>query len=83
MSICLSVCLYASISPEIAEIHAQSSPHVLCKLHWPWRRCDKLCASGFIDDVMFAHNGHELATRKKMRIIKVTQQETAAIQGRG
>ena len=24
-----------------------------------WRRCDALYTSGFLDDVMFAHNGHE------------------------
>jgi len=24
-----------------------------------WRRCDALCTSGFVDDVMFAHNGRE------------------------
>ena len=22
-----------------------------------WRRCDTLCTSGFIDDVILAHNG--------------------------
>jgi len=21
-----------------------------------WRRCEELCTSGFVDDVMFAHN---------------------------
>jgi len=24
-----------------------------------WRRCDTLCTSGFVDGVMFAHNGRE------------------------
>jgi len=28
-----------------------------------WRRCDMSCTSGFVDDVIFAHNGQE-ATRK-------------------
>ena len=58
----VSVCLSASISPEL---------HVLAYLHeifthvtWTsgsvflWRRCDGLCTSGFTDDdVVFAHNG--------------------------
>jgi len=26
-----------------------------------WRRCDTLCTSGFMDGVMFAHNGQEYA----------------------
>ena len=24
-----------------------------------WRRCDTLCTSGFVDDVMFVHKGQE------------------------
>jgi len=60
------VCLSASIYPVL---HFRSLPnfmHVidvadccLCYSVLLWRRCDTLCTSGFIDDVMFAHNGQE------------------------
>jgi len=29
-----------------------------------WRRCDTLCTSGFIDDVIFAHNREQKVCRK-------------------
>jgi len=29
-----------------------------------WKRSDTSFTSGFVDDVMFAHNGQALATRK-------------------
>jgi len=54
-----SLCLYGSISPEQ---HTRTSPlfvhvdyiRVLVDLWW---RCDTLCTSGFLDDVMFSQNG--------------------------
>jgi len=56
--VCLSVsvCLFASIS---LEVHIQSSAclvQVTCSRGAVllWRRCDTLCISGFIDDVIFA-----------------------------
>jgi len=58
---------------------------------WPWVARptydgvvrDKLWTSGFVDDVMFVHNGQARATRKghiQWRMLKVTYQEIA--QGR-
>ena len=39
-----------------------SDLHHICSVYWPWLvllwwRCDTLCTSGFMDDVIFAHNG--------------------------
>ena len=59
--VCLSlrvcVCLSAIIS---SELHVRSSPvfvHVISDRGsvFLWRRSDKLCTSGFMDDVVFAH----------------------------
>jgi len=55
-SVC--VCLSAIISPEL---HIRSSPIFFARVTYGrgsalvWRRSDMLCASGFMDDVMFAH----------------------------
>jgi len=52
------VCLSAIIS---LELHVRSSPNVLVRVTYGrgsvvvWRRSDKLCTSGFMDDVIFAH----------------------------
>ena len=53
-----SVCLSASISPELLD---QSSPISARATHGRdsvllWRRCDMLCTSGVVCDVIFAHN---------------------------
>ena len=65
MMIMFVVCLFVSISQ-----HVQASPILLLATYGPrsvffCRRCDMLCTSGFVDDViMFAHNGREYATRR-------------------
>jgi len=47
-----SACVH-TVMPEEAFIDRfASSVHL-------WRRCDTLCASGFVDDVMFARNCQE------------------------
>ena len=59
MSVCLSVRLSASLSPELV---VRSSPiFFICVTYGGgsvlfWRRCCMLFTSGLIDDVMFAHN---------------------------
>ena len=38
-----------------------------------WRRCDTLCTSGFVDDVVLARNSHAQAMRKGLcskRLVK-------------
>jgi len=59
MIVCVSVCvcLFAIIS---SELHGRSSPNVLCMLPMAvarsfCRRSDRLCTSGFMNDVIFAH----------------------------
>jgi len=57
MFVCLSVC------PHISKTTWPNSPSFLCMmlvLASPRRRCDTLSTSGFVDDVMFSHNGHLL-----------------------
>jgi len=56
----MSLCLSASVS---TEKNVRSSPNLLCVLHnygrgsvLFWRRCDMLCTSGFVNDVIFVHN---------------------------
>jgi len=44
-----------------------------------WRHCNALCTSGFVDDVMFAHNG-PYGAWLIVRMLKVTRQ--GAEQGR-
>ena len=55
------MCLSASISGNCTSNPHQFSAHVPCTHDRGsvllWRRCDKLCTSGFTDDVIFAHNG--------------------------
>jgi len=65
-SIVMTVCVYLSVSLSVCEpifkntrpIFTKNFTHVtyvrcsfLC-----WQRCNMLCTSGFIDDVIFAHN---------------------------
>jgi len=60
MTVSVSVCLYV-------RDHISENTHLIyiaCYLHgrgsvFRWRRCDMLCTSGFMDDVMFAHNVQE------------------------
>jgi len=63
VSVCVFVCLSASISPELYDLPRQiSSVHVTYGRGsvLPWQ----LYISSFMDDVTFGHNGQELATRK-------------------
>ena len=59
--VCPSICL--SVHPHISET---TRPHFIdCFVHVAcgrgtvllWPRCDTLCLSSFMDDVMFSHNG--------------------------
>jgi len=72
MTGCLSVCLSAS-NISTGPIVTNFFMLVTCCRGsvFLWRRGDILYASGFMDDVMFAHNCQTQATRK-MRILKVT-----------
>jgi len=77
--VCVCVCLSARISPEP---HARSLPifvHVVHGRGWlgpppaARRRCDTLCTSGFVDDIMFffyngPYSGMNFATTDRFRL---------------
>jgi len=69
MSVSVFGCLSARTS---MELHIQSCTNFLCGSVLLSRRCDTLITSGFMEDVMFAHNGEEWATQKR-RILKLTR----------
>jgi len=86
MALCLSVCL-SQVGVLLKWLEGSSwflagrllsiSPS-LCGLVLLWRRCDMLCASGFMDDVTFSHMAG-IRPRKKRRLLKITQQGAARI----
>ena len=59
---CLSVCLSVFVRKHISGIERPIFTKFLCMLPMAdgsvvlWRRCDTLCASGFVDGVMFVYN---------------------------
>jgi len=55
VSVCLSVCLPAITKPNFTKF----SVCVTCVgcLVILWKRRDTLCTSGFVDVIMFSHNG--------------------------
>jgi len=59
----LYVCLFVCLSARIyRKPHVQTSlnfAHITCRRGsvFLWRRCNTLCTSGFVYDVMFSHNG--------------------------
>jgi len=54
VSVCLFVCRLPYFRNHTAELH-----QFLCMFSMVLarRRWDELCTSGFVDDVMFSHNG--------------------------
>ena len=61
VSVCLSVCLLAYLINDMFKLqdifctcYQTTSSRDLVVL---WRQCNALCTSGFVDDVMFSHNG--------------------------
>jgi len=65
VSVCLSVCLSARM---YQKPHGRTLPIFVhadygCDSVILWRRCDTLCTSGFVDDVMYSHNGPRIASR--------------------
>ena len=60
--VCLFVCPRISPEPHV-PIFVKSLVHVIYDRGSVllWKQCDTLCTSGFVDDVMFAHNGRYVA----------------------
>jgi len=67
---CLSVsvfvfgCPYAYHRNNASELHQICFLLIICR-HGSVMRCDILCASGLVDDVIFAHYGRNRRRRKK------------------
>jgi len=57
--VCMSVCLSIRITRTPRGRTSSIFVHVVCGhgLVLLWRRCDALCTSGFMDDVVFLHRG--------------------------
>jgi len=73
-------CLPASISPEL---HVLSSSFFSACYLWPWVGPPGGVAIFYLlpvlwDDVMFAHNGKEYATRKSQQVSRLQQSATIA-----
>jgi len=75
-SVSVSVCL------SVREHISGTAPPIFPRLFMPvahgrgWvilrRRCDRLCTSGFMDDIMFVHDGpQEWATSLRTRMHKL------------
>ena len=54
MSVCLLVSLPVYLRNYLAK-RQQIFMHTACSIVF-WRRCDTLCSSGFVDDVIVSHN---------------------------
>jgi len=57
LSVCLSVCPRAYPQNYMSDLHRNVTYARGSVLLW-WR-CDALCTSGFMDDVMFVRDGQE------------------------
>ena len=79
LSVFVSVCLSASLSPEL---RARSSLIFRDVIYGRgsvllWGRRDTLSTSGFMDDVIFAHNVSAYIATRKGRALKITLQVAA------
>jgi len=58
MSVCLSVCPIAHLEKDMSKLQEMFYVHDICGCGSVlWRQCNMSCSSGFVDDVMFLHNG--------------------------
>ena len=65
VSVCLSVREHISgtTRPIFAKFVHCTLPVSAARTDFLWQRCDTLCTSGFMDDVIFVHNGHHEEVR--------------------
>jgi len=57
MSVCLSVCLFTHAT---RKLRGHTSANFCACCLWPWLiwcRCDALCTSSFMDDIMSSYHG--------------------------
>ena len=84
----LSVCLFVrlTVCPHGYLQKQMSDLHQLCCIHVTYisaarfssgvRRCDMLCTSGFVDDVMIGHNAYAMQVGRKLKVISRWQHFT-------
>jgi len=58
MSVSVSVCFHMHVSRIPRPVFIQLSVSVAWVYRSVWWRCNTLCTSGFVDDVMFSNNWH-------------------------
>ena len=70
-SVCLFVCLDGLFHNDVTD-HLVHVIYAMA-IGLLWRRCHTLCTSGFVDDVIFAHNEPRWLRRRKHWFIVVGQ----------
>jgi len=75
--ICLSVCLRVCLSVHKHISETTNPIYTSFCAYYMWLRSDTLCASGFMDDVMFVHNVAAYIATRNGRALKVTAQLVA------
>jgi len=66
--VCLCLCVSDHISGNTRPVCTNFLMHVTYGCGWVllWRRCDMLCTSGFMDDVILAHKLRQLNVAAKL-----------------
>jgi len=66
--VCLCLCVSDHISGNTRPVCTNFLVHVTYGCGWVllWRRCDMLCTSGFMDDVILAHKLRQLNVAAKL-----------------
>ena len=71
--VCLCVCVCRCVREHISRTANTMFAKILAYVYYlwpwlspPWQSCDTLITSGFVDGVIFAHNGQKRATRKML-----------------
>ena len=81
MHVCLFVCLFVPV--RILEITSPNfikfSMHITCVRGsvFLWRQCNRLCTSGFVDDVMFSYSARNRPESKTTRMFRSVRQVAA------
>ena len=83
IAVCMSVCLSvrSHISRTSRPNFTKISVHVTCGRCSVllWRQCNMLCTSGFVDDVMYSHNGANRPQTKTTRMFRPFRQMAAPV----
>ena len=79
VSVCLSACVCVFVCPRAhLRIHTSDLYQIFPPVTYGrglvlfWRRCDMLCTSGFMDDVILAHKPRQLNVAAKLIKVQPT-----------